>query len=120
MLFSPRRRTHPLEFAHVPTMDALGSADWHPTDREPVAEARLVSPEEIGLILVPGLAFTRDGRRLGRGGGFYDRYLAGLSAPTVKLGVCFHGQLRETLPEEAHDQRVDAVATERGLFSPLG
>lgn len=66
------------------------------------------------LILVPGLAFTPDGRRLGRGGGYYDRWLATQRGiPT--LGICFSCQLVDTLPVESHDVRVDAILTEAGL-----
>lgn len=66
------------------------------------------------LILVPGLAFTRDGHRLGRGGGYYDRWLATQRGiPTV--GICFSCQLVDSLPVESHDLRVDAILTESGL-----
>lgn len=87
--------------------------------REPVADpARAVAPDAVDLILVPGTAFTRDGRRLGRGGGYYDRLLAGLSPATCKIGVCFDFQIVPALPTEPHDQSVDFVATESGLLGP--
>ncbi len=87
--------------------------------REPVADlARAAAPGDIDLILVPGAAFTRTGERLGRGGGFYDRLLAGLTARTVKVGTAFAVQLLEELPVEPHDQRVDFLATEDGLLHP--
>jgi 5-formyltetrahydrofolate cyclo-ligase len=71
--------------------------------------ADLVAPEEIDLILIPGLAFTRKGERLGRGGGYYDRFLARVGLRAVKLGICFKEQLLEELPIESHDARVDRV-----------
>jgi 5-formyltetrahydrofolate cyclo-ligase len=74
---------------------------------EPLGDA--VEPGSIGLVLVPGLAFTVDGARLGRGGGHYDRFLAGCCAPSV--GVCFAEQLVDDLPVEAHDIRVGRVVT---------
>ncbi len=84
--------------------------------REPSADsAHAVSPDTLDLILVPGVAFTMDGARLGRGGGFYDRLLASLPAHTCKIGVCFDAQLLHELPAEPHDQRVDFIATENGL-----
>jgi 5-formyltetrahydrofolate cyclo-ligase len=61
------------------------------------------------LVLVPGLAFTRDGRRLGRGRGFYDRLLGALPPGATKVGICFAGQLLDDLPTAHHDQPVDLV-----------
>ena len=84
--------------------------------REP--EARIenaIDPGMLDLILVPGVAFTRSGERLGRGGGFYDRLLASLAAHTGKIGVCFDSQVQHELPAEMHDQRVDFIVTESGL-----
>lgn len=75
-------------------------------------EAQLELPFAPDLVLVPGLAFTREGHRLGRGGGFYDRLLAGRAAAAFKLGICFNFQLRDTLPTEPHDAKVDAVITD--------
>jgi 5-formyltetrahydrofolate cyclo-ligase len=119
---TPRRFCYPrvangaLEFVEVEKLDHLTTSRWHPQIREyGHAAARIVPPEEIRSILVPGLAFTRQGHRLGRGGGFYDRYLALLPAATLKVGVCFAVQLVEALPCEPHDQLMDIVATEEGL-----
>ena len=84
--------------------------------REPRADlTHAVAPDTLDLILVPGVAFTRNGGRLGRGGGFYDRLLASLPASTIKIGVCFASQLLTELPVEPHDQRVDFNATESGM-----
>ena len=62
------------------------------------------------LWLVPGIAFTRTGLRLGRGGGFYDRLLEGSSS--VKIGVCFDCQLAESLPVTRQDMTMDYILTE--------
>lgn len=61
------------------------------------------------LILVPGLAFTKDGKRLGHGAGYYDRFLSSLSRGQVTAGVCFSCQIANALPEEAHDIPVQHV-----------
>ncbi len=61
----------------------------------------------VDFVIVPGLAFTPDGARLGYGGGFYDRFLPQLRAPNV--GVCFAEQLLDELPVEPHDVRVQRV-----------
>jgi 5-formyltetrahydrofolate cyclo-ligase len=66
-----------------------------------------VDPATIDLVILPGLAFTVDGARLGQGGGHYDRFLAGLAAPTI--GVCFAEQVLDVLPGEPHDVRVGRV-----------
>jgi 5-formyltetrahydrofolate cyclo-ligase len=88
--------------------------------REPVMrEPNLQALDKIDLILVPGLAFSGDGGRLGRGGGFYDRLLARESLKAHKLGVCFDTQVLIGLPREVHDHAVDAIVTESGLL-PLG
>lgn len=60
-----------------------------------------ISPDKIHLILVPGLAFTADGQRLGHGAGYYDRFLATHPAPAA--GVCFTCQVLPGLPTEPHD-----------------
>lgn len=77
----------------------------------PVAAAGLGSPE--ALWLVPGLAFDRLGRRLGRGGGFYDRLLREVRG--VKVGVAFACQMLDEVPAGPHDILVDVVVTEHGI-----
>ncbi|MFM2079172.1 MAG: hypothetical protein RJA49_3062 [Actinomycetota bacterium] len=61
----------------------------------------------VEFVIVPGLAFTPDGYRLGYGGGFYDRFLPKVPAPNA--GVCFAEQIVDDLPVEAHDVRVQLV-----------
>jgi len=85
--------------------------------REPVMrEPNLQAVEKIDLLLVPGLAFSTGGMRLGRGGGFYDRLLARESVRAYKLGVCFDMQAFPELPVESHDIAVNAVVTESGIL----
>lgn len=80
--------------------------------REPVPEARNGGAPEPDLILVPGLAFDARGGRLGKGKGFYDRYLPG--ARGLKAGVAYDVQIAEkNLPLDAHDQSMDAVVTDK-------
>lgn len=75
-------------------------------------EPELALPFTPDFILVPGLAFTKDHQRLGRGGGFYDRLLAGRAKEAFKLGVCFRLQIRDRIPYEAHDVVLDAVISD--------
>lgn len=79
--------------------------------REPDPEvASPVDPRLADLIVVPGIAFTQDGRRLGMGGGYYDRFLADHSAP--RIGLAYELQLMDALPRSEHDQSVDLIVTE--------
>lgn len=117
----PRVVADHIEFVGVTAAADLTPSVWRPLVREPSdGDGHAVTPPEVELILVPGLAFTREGHRLGRGGGFYDRYLSQLPARTIKLGVCFDAQVVENFPTEAHDQRVDEVITESGSASGSG
>ena len=83
---------------------------------EPGEACPPVPPEEIDLALVPGLVFDRSGGRLGRGGGFYDRWLSGFSGVTAAL--CRDSLLVDAVPRLPHDLGVDLVLTETGLYGP--
>lgn len=72
---------------------------------------RQASPSEVDLILVPGVAFDLEGRRLGRGGGFYDRFLSNPSCKAFKIGIAWPWQIVEQVPAEAHDIEMDTVMT---------
>lgn len=79
--------------------------------REPGPGCPVRDAGTMDLIILPGAAFTRDGKRLGYGGGFYDTLLAGPAAGIPLAGVCFPCQLLDDLPTEPHDRRVDMVIT---------
>lgn len=86
--------------------------------REPVVERceRLEGLNEVEFALLPGVAFTRDGARLGYGGGFYDKLLAGAGVGRerpVLVAAAFALQMVEQLPQEATDIKVEWVVTER-------
>jgi len=70
--------------------------------------------KEIDLIIVPGIAFDRSFNRLGRGKGYYDRLLSGLTVP--KIGVCFNFQLFDTIPTEPFDKKMDMIVTENEII----
>ncbi|NLM36684.1 MAG: 5-formyltetrahydrofolate cyclo-ligase [Firmicutes bacterium] len=74
------------------------------------------SPEEIALFFIPGIAFDRQGNRLGHGGGYYDRYLSTVRPEAVKIGLAFQLQIAEALPASPHDIKVDAVLTEQEII----
>ena len=115
----------------VQSDNTLRFAPWRPGDA--LASNRFGIPEpdlgpdaqldarDMALILLPLLAFSRTGQRLGMGGGFYDRSLAfrRAAAPPPRLvGVGYAAQESPAWPDEDWDVHLDAIATERGLFSP--
>lgn len=74
--------------------------------------AREVVAAEVDCVIVPGVVFDEAGNRLGRGAGFYDRFLAGLPSRAKKIGIAFVFQVLSEVPSEAHDVRVDALVTD--------
>ena len=80
----------------------------------PEAEVDVTWPDAV---IVPGLAFTRAGDRLGQGGGWYDRFLAGVDPSCATVGVAFAPQIVDDLPTEPHDVRLDFVVTDLDTFS---
>ena len=85
---------------------------------EPLGPA--IDPRTIDLALVPGLAFAPDGRRLGRGGGYYDRLLPTLRGDCLKVGVAFDEQILDDLPTEPHDALLEIVVTPSRTFRRTG
>jgi 5-formyltetrahydrofolate cyclo-ligase len=65
--------------------------------------------ERLDAIVLPGLAFTETGIRIGQGAGFYDRFLEIARADTIKIGVCFDFQVVKAIPREEHDVNVDLL-----------
>ena len=86
--------------------------------REPQAHCAIVMPESIDWVLVPGAAFDGEGRRLGYGGGYYDRLLSSLPASTARVAGAFELQVVERVPTATHDLGVDAVVTEQRTITP--
>ena len=76
---------------------------------------RRVVPKDLHLILVPGVAFDPQGGRLGRGKGYYDRFLKKTPERILKIGLAFDLQMFDTIPMSENDQYVDIVATENNL-----
>ncbi|MBI4125365.1 MAG: 5-formyltetrahydrofolate cyclo-ligase [Deltaproteobacteria bacterium] len=87
-------------FAGIPEPDRAGN--------------RLRTIDYLNLIVVPGIAFDRQGNRLGRGEGYYDRLLSGYHG--LKIGLAYEFQVVETLPASPKDRRVDFVITEERIL----
>ncbi|MDG0817850.1 5-formyltetrahydrofolate cyclo-ligase [Bdellovibrio svalbardensis] len=82
---------------------------------EPDPNSPVVDHHHIQGLLIPGVAFNKDGHRLGKGKGYYDKALQHFSG--LKVGVCFEFQISEqVLPVEEHDVRMDFLITDQGLI----
>ncbi len=96
--------------AEVHSADDLVESGYGP--KEP-ARRVAVRPDQVDLVVTPGLAFDRRGHRLGYGGGHYDRFLARLHPDALRVGIGFGLQLLDEIPAGALDERVHMVVTER-------
>ncbi len=98
----------------------------HPADAErelhrwgysqPVSGAPIVPDADIAVVLVPGLAFDRQGGRLGFGAGFYDRFLSRLGPDVMRVGVS-DGFIVAEVPTDDHDVAMTHLATEAGVMA---
>ena len=108
---------------------ASGPLTLHPVDaprerhrfgfEQPVATAPRVDPSTVAVVLTPGLAFGPDGERLGRGGGYYDRFLLTVPKGAARVGVTVSDLVVDGLPTDSHDVPMTHLATEDGV-RPLG
>lgn len=83
---------------------------------EPLPATPVVAPESVDWILVPGVAFDAQGRRLGYGGGYYDRLLPLCRADAPRVAGAFALQIVPAVPVGPHDARVQAIATPDALI----
>ncbi len=91
--------------------ELIESEEFKAKLRTPPKDAMKVFPD---LLLVPGLAFNLSGERLGRGKGFYDKFLETFKGE--KIGICFECQLIKDIPTEIHDQKCDWLITEKNIY----
>lgn len=73
--------------------------------------------EDIDLVVAPGLAFDKHGRRLGRGGAYYDKFFASKLLKAERVGLVFRQQIVDSIPVEDHDQLVDMIITDDGIIN---
>ena len=99
---APRWNGETYELAKLKGLDEKNLRRGPMGIREPL-DADIVEPKKISAWIIPGLAFSRDGRRLGYGGGWYDRLLVSAPKDAVKIGVAYSFQIVDDLPVEPHD-----------------
>ncbi len=100
-----------MDAVRLSAMDALVPGEFGIKTIDPV-QCELVPPSVIDLIVVPGVAFDDQGRRLGLGAGYYDRFMAERAPQARRIALAFDCQLADCVPIEPHDQIVDLVITE--------
>src|SRR5262249_28977627 len=88
--------------------------------REPSSSSELVPVERVELFVVPGLGFSRDGKRLGRGGGYYDATLRAAAEQSRRVGLAFSDQILDSLPMTPEDVLMDMVVSEGETLGGLG
>jgi 5-formyltetrahydrofolate cyclo-ligase len=107
------KRMEPVEITSLDVgMQTAGPAGAPPV-RQPVT-GKVVPLGVIDMVVIPGLAFDRKGYRVGRGRGFYDRFLCQQDFQGARCALCFHEQLQEAgVPCEPHDIPMDLIVTDR-------
>ena len=110
-----QRRMLPTEITSL----QQGLTTTGPGIKEPIA-GKPIPTEYIDLVVVPGLGFTPTGHRIGRGMGFYDRFLAQPDFLGLSVGLAFQEQIVETLPILDHDMPLGMLVTDQSVrrFSP--
>ncbi|NLO48174.1 MAG: 5-formyltetrahydrofolate cyclo-ligase [Clostridiales bacterium] len=81
---------------------------------EPAADAEIITPKDGDVIVVPALTFDRKGYRLGKGSGYYDRFL--IKRDFFSIGLARDRLLCDSVPTEDHDRKVDCLVTEKNIL----
>lgn len=83
---------------------------------EPSEEEPFIDPNELDLIIVPGVAFDKNGGRLGYGAGYYDRYFGRISDNVLKVALAYDFQLISDVPRDENDVLIDCIITEKNII----
>ena len=102
-----------MEVYEIGSLDELAAGAYGILEPDESCE-KILSPEEIDFSLIPCISCDREGRRLGHGGGYYDRYLE--QSRSVKAIVCRSRLMLENVPTEPHDVRMDLVISEEEVW----
>ena len=119
----PYCEKHEIELFRLNSLDELAPGLMHVLEPKPELRdqpGRRIAPEEIDLIVTPGLAFDCSGGRLGYGKGYYDRFFHRVRNDAVKAAVCFECQMFPEIPLLPHDVHMDMVITEKAVYRVPG
>lgn len=87
--------------------------------KEPHTHHPVIAKKNLDLAIIPGIAFDRQGNRIGFGKGYFDRLLKGLSTKCIKIALAYEFQILDNVPAEKHDQKVDIIITEKRIIKIL-
>lgn len=104
--------THTITPSYLDTLYDTSSGAYN--IREP-KELRIAQTTDIDIALIPALALSRYGNRIGFGMGYYDRFLSDFNG--LKIGVCYDFQIFDTLPHNPHDVKMDLIITEKRIYN---
>ena len=108
----PRVEGDTMEFYQINSFEDLEEGSYH------ILEPKKESPkaEGGGFILIPGVAFDREGGRIGYGKGYYDKYFASHNQPLIKIGIAYTIQIVDTIPTTSLDVQLDGLVCEEDLW----
>ncbi|MDX8126413.1 5-formyltetrahydrofolate cyclo-ligase [Methylomonas sp. OY6] len=102
------------------SLDELQAGMWNilePPRARWLEPAKQVVADELDVVVVPGVAFDKQGGRLGNGAGYYDRLLQKVRPDAVLAAICYEAQLLPEVAMDTHDVFMDYVLTERAIYS---
>lgn len=105
---------------HLQDISELSAGTWgilEPSRERWGETGKEVSPEQIDVVVVPGVAFDRQGGRLGNGAGYYDRLFARLSAKCTLIGIAFDSQIFQQIVMQQYDVYMHSVITETHIYN---
>jgi 5-formyltetrahydrofolate cyclo-ligase len=109
-------RSRDLLFFEVTDLAVLKKGAYN-IPEPPQDERKLMTPETVDCIIVPGVAFDERGYRLGYGGGYYDRLLKKSGSRVITIGLAFDLQVIPRIPTESHDSKMDNIFTESRIIA---
>ncbi len=104
--------TNTLDLFKVDNKKQLKPGQWGILEPDPT-QSQPIDPKRVSLVIIPGVAFDRQGNRLGYGKGFYDRLLMRIPLHVERIAVAYQCQLIDEVPTEPHDKKLDGLITER-------
>lgn len=99
-----------MEAIKINSFDEMRKSDYDIL--EPVLEENKINPEIIDLVIVPGLAFDKNGGRVGYGGGYYDKFFTSGNIKAYKIGLAYSFQVVYEVPVNEHDVLLDGIITD--------